>query len=459
MSCAIPVRYQGRHRGDPPGCEAARLARTSGLVLTGGLVLAASAPASAHMPQPDDTDWASTVPAPVEARSAIGSGSVSGSSGDSSRDSEGSSRGESARDSVVLRAVIEAEARRNDRAGVVGPWSASCPGAQSREPVARQAENEDRGVESRSTQSQSRRTETRSDVTRDGEGQGHKSGGVESRGDENRNDPGPERTTGPTTGAETAMNAESGPGATQAGEGRPRVTTPPVTTEWGDGRVPVAPAPSKRPNTTPEPSAAPEHVTAAPDKRAPAQAEQGRAERDTAGKDTAGKDAAGKDAGGKDTAGKDSTGKAAAGRDSQEKKAAGAQQPDRTKKAQQATRESAPKTTTEGSRRDVVGIAAGLKGIPYVWGGTSTKGFDCSGFTQHVFKKAGVDLPRTAAQQQRATKKVSDPKPGDLVFFGSPAYHVGVYAGDGKMYDAPRRGKTTGLRTIWSSKVSYGRAA
>ncbi|MDO5699366.1 MAG: C40 family peptidase [Dermatophilus congolensis] len=133
--------------------------------------------------------------------------------------------------------------------------------------------------------------------------------------------------------------------------------------------------------------------------------------------------------------------------------------PERNKAAPKPRATPAPKTAEQKASSGVVGIASGLQGIPYVWGGTSTKGFDCSGFTQHVYGKAGITLPRTAAQQQRATKKVSDPKPGDLVFFGSPAYHVGVYAGEGRMYDAPRRGKTTGLRTIWSSNVTYGRAA
>lgn len=106
---------------------------------------------------------------------------------------------------------------------------------------------------------------------------------------------------------------------------------------------------------------------------------------------------------------------------------------------------------------EVVSIASGLTGISYRWGGTTTSGFDCSGFTRYVYRKAGISLPRTAAQQQRATRRVSDPRPGDLVFFGSPAHHVGIYAGNGKMYDAPRSGRTTGLHKIWSKNVSYGR--
>ena len=52
---------------------------------------------------------------------------------------------------------------------------------------------------------------------------------------------------------------------------------------------------------------------------------------------------------------------------------------------------------------------------------------------------------------------VSNPQPGDLVFFGSPAYHVGIYAGGGMMWDSPRTGETVQKRAIWSGNVSYGR--
>lgn len=131
------------------------------------------------------------------------------------------------------------------------------------------------------------------------------------------------------------------------------------------------------------------------------------------------------------------------------------------KAAPAPTKSRAPKPKANSSRRmsATLAVAAGLSGIPYRWGGTTTSGFDCSGFTQHVFRKVGVNLPRTAAQQQRAVRTVTEPRPGDLVFFGAPAHHVGIYAGDGRMYDAPRTGRTTGLHRIWSSRVSYGRAA
>ncbi|WP_235585584.1 C40 family peptidase, partial [Serinicoccus chungangensis] len=66
----------------------------------------------------------------------------------------------------------------------------------------------------------------------------------------------------------------------------------------------------------------------------------------------------------------------------------------------------------------VLGVAAGLVGTPYQWGGSTPAGFDCSGFTSYVFAAVGISLPRTAAAQQAAATPVSNPQPGDLVFYG-----------------------------------------
>jgi cell wall-associated NlpC family hydrolase len=100
--------------------------------------------------------------------------------------------------------------------------------------------------------------------------------------------------------------------------------------------------------------------------------------------------------------------------------------------------------------------AAALLGIPYRWGGSSPAGFDCSGFTGYVFAQSGYPLPRTAAQQQAFATPVSNPMPGDLVFFGSPAHHVGIYAGGGLMYDSPHSGTVTTLRPVYGG-ATYGR--
>ena len=103
-----------------------------------------------------------------------------------------------------------------------------------------------------------------------------------------------------------------------------------------------------------------------------------------------------------------------------------------------------------------LGIAAGFAGTPYVYGGTTPSGFDCSGFTQYVFGQIGINLPRTAEQQRQFATPVSTPQPGDLVFFGAPAYHLGIYAGNGMMWDSPHTGSSVGLRSVYSG-ATYGR--
>jgi len=111
----------------------------------------------------------------------------------------------------------------------------------------------------------------------------------------------------------------------------------------------------------------------------------------------------------------------------------------------------------------VLAIADQYVGVPYVWGGTTPAGFDCSGYTGFVYRQLGVALPRTANAQMLATPRVSpaEARPGDLVFFLSSsgrAYHNGIYAGDGYMYDSPRAGKSVSKRKIWSTAVVYHRA-
>ena len=132
--------------------------------------------------------------------------------------------------------------------------------------------------------------------------------------------------------------------------------------------------------------------------------------------------------------------------------------PVRVEQAASRSVERAPLTSTKPAAGGILGIAAQYEGIMYSYGGTSPEtGFDCSGYTQYVFRQVGINLPRTAEEQRQFVTPVSDPQPGDLVFFGSPAYHMGIYAGNGMMWDSPRSGKAVALRDIWSSSVTYGR--
>ncbi|HKJ10776.1 MAG TPA: C40 family peptidase [Ornithinimicrobium sp.] len=102
-------------------------------------------------------------------------------------------------------------------------------------------------------------------------------------------------------------------------------------------------------------------------------------------------------------------------------------------------------------------MASSLTGIMYRYGGTTPAGFDCSGYTAYVFAQVGKSLPRTAEGQRQVTTPVSNPQPGDLVFFGAPAHHVGIYAGNGMMYDSGRAGLPTQLRPVFSGVSGYGR--
>jgi cell wall-associated NlpC family hydrolase len=107
--------------------------------------------------------------------------------------------------------------------------------------------------------------------------------------------------------------------------------------------------------------------------------------------------------------------------------------------------------------------AAKLKGTPYRYGGTTTRGLDCSGYTGLVYKRAGKKLPRTSRQQYSATKHLSRKaaRPGDLVFFksgGGSVYHVGIYAGGNMLWHASRPGRPVAKAKIWSSNVAFGRA-
>ena len=102
----------------------------------------------------------------------------------------------------------------------------------------------------------------------------------------------------------------------------------------------------------------------------------------------------------------------------------------------------------DGSKAEqVIAIAKQYVGTPYVLGGTSPSGWDCSGYTSFVYGKVGVDLPRTSSAQKGAGQIVSasEAKAGDIIW--SPG-HVGIYAGDGMMYDAGNTSVDTSYRSV-----------
>jgi len=101
---------------------------------------------------------------------------------------------------------------------------------------------------------------------------------------------------------------------------------------------------------------------------------------------------------------------------------------------------------------DVVRTGHLFDGLPYLWGGTSGFGFDCSGFTHLVYEMRGVTIPRDADAQARAGTPVAraDLKPGDLVFFASNGFvhHVGIYVGDNSMLDSPQTGTVVRIDSL-----------
>jgi cell wall-associated NlpC family hydrolase len=105
-----------------------------------------------------------------------------------------------------------------------------------------------------------------------------------------------------------------------------------------------------------------------------------------------------------------------------------------------------------------VETALGYHGVPYLWGGESPRGFDCSGLVLYVYRQHGVNLPHySGAQFQLGTKVApADLTAGDVVFFGSPVYHVGMYVGAGYFIHAPRTGDFVKLSKLADRKDYAG---
>jgi cell wall-associated NlpC family hydrolase len=100
----------------------------------------------------------------------------------------------------------------------------------------------------------------------------------------------------------------------------------------------------------------------------------------------------------------------------------------------------------------VVSIALQYLGVPYVWGGASPSGFDCSGLTMYAYAKVGVYLPHNAAMQYGMGHPVarSQLAPGDLVFFNGLS-HVGMYIGGGRFVHAPHTGDVVKISSLYES--------
>lgn len=131
----------------------------------------------------------------------------------------------------------------------------------------------------------------------------------------------------------------------------------------------------------------------------------------------------------------------------------------RTAERAAASTEAAPTATNNPIPQSVSGnavleVASRYVGVPYVSGGTTPEGFDCSGFTSYVYAQLGITLPRTSSAQRNAGTVVSraEAQPGDLIW--SPG-HIGIYAGGDMMIDAPRPGKTVQFRSIWQSSPTF----
>ncbi|MFJ8528302.1 NlpC/P60 family protein [Bacillus sp. NPDC094106] len=107
--------------------------------------------------------------------------------------------------------------------------------------------------------------------------------------------------------------------------------------------------------------------------------------------------------------------------------------------------------------QNVISEAKKFLGLPYVWGGTTPSGFDCSGYMQYIFKNvAGVQLPRVARDQQNAGVRipVSEVQPGDLIFWGQPAHHVAMYIGNNEYIHAPQTGDVIKISKLNPSGVT-----
>jgi peptidoglycan DL-endopeptidase CwlO len=120
-------------------------------------------------------------------------------------------------------------------------------------------------------------------------------------------------------------------------------------------------------------------------------------------------------------------------------------------------------TTIGGDSLGIDALRAALtrQGAPYVWGATGPRTFDCSGLVQWAYRQIGIAMPRVAAAQQQVGIPVTpdQAQPGDLVFFGDPAYHVGIYVGGGQFLEAPQSGDVVKVAPLRGNVSAIRRVA
>lgn len=114
--------------------------------------------------------------------------------------------------------------------------------------------------------------------------------------------------------------------------------------------------------------------------------------------------------------------------------------------------------SSNGTRQAILDYAAKFLGTPYVYGGSTPSGFDCSGFTSYVYKNIATPIARTSSQQRNTVKNISmgELLPGDLVFFGSNGNvsHVGIYTGNGQFIHSPHTGSVVKYDTLSSGNYN-----
>lgn len=115
-----------------------------------------------------------------------------------------------------------------------------------------------------------------------------------------------------------------------------------------------------------------------------------------------------------------------------------------------------PNVKTTNVRQGIISTAKKYLGTPYVWGGKTPKGFDCSGLTSYVYRQYGIKLPAWSNHQTKVGVRsaISNARPGDLVGWNRGG-HVGIYIGNGMLLHSPRPGRSVEIRPLRANEGAY----